>query len=132
MSRDIGIAQSKYKFVWQDPDTYSSAGTNVQNKYDNWRVESQLYDVSSDSAETTNLADSDTETTCNFLALEDAHIAYTTDNGCCSVALIVSNTCQQELTVSNADTTNCLTTAEGESCTVTCTSGYYGDDETYT
>ena len=122
MSRDFAVIQEKFKLVFQSQSTVNTlANSGVTNQYSLWNTEFQLYDLSSDSCETTNVADSNADTLASLTTLKNTHSGYVTNNGC-STDLVVANTCES-FTVSNADASDCDATEVGASCTVTCATG---------
>lgn len=92
MANDFGIVDTatSAKLVFQDQSKANNLlNTNARSNYPNWGVETQLYDLTTDGAEATNVATSGTWASqlATLNAAKADHVAYVTNKPCCSVTM---------------------------------------------
>eukprot|EP00947_MAST-08B_sp_MAST-8B-sp1_P002661 g2661.t1 len=129
MVRDVAVVGPTLKYVYQDGNN-GVASSTVQGLYPAWGTADQLYDVTTDSAEQANLAGdaAHSATVATLQAAWSSHVAYVTNNGCCSVDLQVGDMSRIDcgaLSVANSEyVTDCASTTYGSTCGVGCAEGY--------
>ena len=93
MANDFGIIDTvtSAKLVYQDQTNANNLmNTNARSNYPNWGTETQLYDLTVDDQEATNLASNGGDWTSKLASLNAArssHVVYVTNKACCTVAM---------------------------------------------
>lgn len=79
---------SNRKLIWQDADNQNTIATSgITSAYPEWLTEYQLYDLSSDEGEQTNLYDTAEDASLLRTALETHVQQIGTGDGCCSIEM---------------------------------------------
>lgn len=148
VAHDIAVIRHDIKLIFQDSTNANWIATSgIYSEYDHWHTEFQLYNLTVDEGETTNLADSDTDSLSTLQALLESHlVAVATNDGCCSVPMSLSATSgSSEITTfydcgalseyapeyfgSKIDASDCTATVEGTECAVKCATGWDDDGD---